>query len=607
MKVFIDFETYFDPKNGYGLKTMSMVEFIRDSRFKTHGLGVQIEDRKPEWITASAISTYCRDLPWDEITLVGHNIKFDAFILNHVYGIVAGAYEDTKGLSRAILAKTVKNHSLMALALHFGFEPKGSMKTEGLLELTEEQEKELAEYCLHDVELCYQIYSKLRPQFPDNQLKLMDWTIRSFVCPKLLLDKDLLVKTEAEEISRKANIFSLVGIEKSVFSSNDQFANLLVKEGYEVPVKPSPRKKGEDGKPLMIPALAVGDPDFLDMMQIPDDKLKALCEARVAAKSTLMETRSGKLAKIASTGPWPFDIEFSGATQTHRFSGGSGGGGNPQNFTRGSALRKAVYAPDGYKLIVADFSNIELRIVAYLSQDIGIISAIESKSDIYCDFASSFFGRKITKKDETERRFGKTAILGLGYGMGFKKFQKTVRLQTGITINEFEARRAIDLYRSKYIGVPKLWDYLDRSIPEFLPGEQPYDWRLPVKLEKCALVLPSGLRMLYPELKKEGKKWSFKQWGKGALYQETANLYGGKILENVAQALAGELCKEVAVKFIDCLTGLVHDEIHLMVREEDAEEYADELYREMTAAPTWLPQLKLDAEVGIGKNWLECK
>ena len=122
---------------------------------------------------------------------------------------------------------------------------------------------------------------------------------------------------------------------------------------------------------------------------------KTLCvRPALRLSPTLLETRSAKLAAIGATGRFPVDVEFSGADQTHRYSGGNGSGGNFQNFTRGSALRDAVEAPKGHSLVVGDFSNVELRVVAYLTKDPGLIQAIEQGTDLYCDFASVFYGRK---------------------------------------------------------------------------------------------------------------------------------------------------------------------------------------------------------------------
>lgn len=600
--LFIDFETAFDSKGGYDLRKLSMVQYVRDARFKPFGAGLAFGDKPVVWMTADELAPTFEYINWSEVAVVGHNVRFDAFILQEFYGEVAGQYICTKAMSKAVLAKSVKGHALRDLAEHFGLEAKGQMKTDGIRDLTPAQETELAEYCIHDVELCREIYRKLAQDFPSSQYAPMHITVDMFVNPKLVLNVPLLEKTAKEEAARRENIFKEIGIEKAEFASNVKFPKLLLSKGYAVPTKTSLRT-GKD-----IPALALGDPDFLELLETDNEELKKLCEARVAAKSTLLETRSAKLAAIGRTGNWPFDVEFSGANQTHRFSGGSGAGGNPQNFTRDSALRDAVQAPEGYSLIVGDFANIELRIVAYLSKDPGLVQAIENNVDIYCDFASVFYGRKITKADGTERRFGKTAILGLGYGMGFERFIKTVRVQTGEVISEKDSRKAVDLYRSRYAKVPALWARLDKSISTMLDSGR-VEKDIAIRFLYRGIQLPSGLIMRYPNLRqvKEGRhtEWVYDVYNKRN--PEKRKLYGGKLLENISQALAGELCKTAATEMGENVTGLVHDEIHVLCKKGLEQVTAQKLKRIMSISPSWLPTIKLDAEVGWGKSWGSAK
>lgn len=603
--IFIDFETFYDSKDDYDLRKFSLVEYVRDARFSIQGLAIAGVAGFASWW--SNPTEYDIDsVDWKNTIVVAHNIKFDGFILSEKFGVNPYRWVDTKAMAKAVLGKTVKGFSLRELAEHFGLEAKGTLKTDGLKDLSPEQEKQLADYCNHDVELCREIYMRLEPDFPEGQYEMMDWTIRTFVNPKLQLNVSLLAEAAQVENKRRENIFYDIGIAKADFASNVKFAKLLESEGYEVPTKLSPRT-GQS-----IPALALGDVGFIEMAESNDPRLLALCEARIAAKSTLLETRTSKMAAIGKTGAWPFDIEFSGATQTHRFSGSNGAGGNPQNFTRGSVLRDAVEAPAGYKLVIGDFSNIELRLVAYLSQDPGLIQALEAGVDLYCDFASAFYGQRITKENKAERQFGKTAILGLGYGMGAKKFRNTVRIQTGQDITEEDAERAVNLYRRRYTRVPALWEHYQEQIARLADPFLILSTGGPINFEQKQIGLPSGLKIRYPNLREVGRnrrgdpEWAYDVWKKRT-EKETVKLYGGKVLENISQALAGELCKEAAVRFKSMLTGLVHDEIHLCVPSGLAPMYASRLKRAMETPPSWLPQMKLGAEVHIGKTWGSCK
>ena len=80
-------------------------------------------------------------------------------------------------------------------------------------------------------------------------------------------------------------------------------------------------------------------------------------------------------------------------------------------------------APPGQRLYIADLSNIEARMLAWLAKEYDLVQAFATGRDVYCEFASQIYGRTITKDDNLERYVGKTAILGLGYGMGHDKFQ----------------------------------------------------------------------------------------------------------------------------------------------------------------------------------------
>lgn len=580
-----------------------MVEFVRDARFKSFGLGIAIGDGPVEWFKEPP------KLDWANATVVAHNCKFEGLILAERYGIVAGSYIDTIALAKATLGKTVKGRALKTLAEHFGLQPKGELKTDGLRELTAEQEAELATYCLHDVELCREIYRRLIQDFPENQLPIMDWTIRTFVQPKLRLNFEKLEKAAKEEAERRNAVIAASGYPKEVFSSNPKFAALLEEKGYEVPKKKSPRT-GEE-----IPAFALGDVAFQNAKGSATGDIVKLFDARVAAKSTLLETRATALAAIGRTGAWPFDVEFSGATQTHRFSGGSGAGGNPQNFTRGSVLREAVEAPEGFKLVVGDFAQIEARLVAYLSGDPALIEIIENEPDLYCNYGTSYFKRPITKADVIERKISKEAVLALGYNMGAPKFKDRVKINVGRELTDGQAQEAVQLYRRKFNKVPALWQWLEARI-EMLTGPKMQQLgALPVMVGQYSMVLPDGLVCRYTNLRYDIKKtrygdkkaWVYDAWDKSKTQMEVKSFYGGKWLENICQSLAGVLCRDVLKKFLNEAYGQMHDEVILVVPRGLAPVYAGRLKAAMEVKPMWMDRIKLLGEIHVGDNWRDCK
>lgn len=613
--LFVDFETAYNTKDGYTLKKLSMAEYIRDARFKVFGMGYRWADQgESTWLSGhAAVKQFVESVDWANTVLCAQNVKFDGSILAWIYGAVPKRYTDTLSMSRAVLGTRVPRHSLDVLAKHYGLPPKGDLKTDGLLELTPEQEAQLANYCMHDVDLCLEIYSRQVPLFPASQWPTLDWTIRAFTQPVLRLDTAKLQEIARVERERRATIFQELGLSKTVFSSNDKFTALLTAEGYEVPMKPSPTA-AKRGERKLIPALALGDVEFLEMRDSTDARLRDLCEARIAAKSNLLETRAEKFYKLSLTGAFPFDVGFSGAQQTHRFSGGNGAGGNPQNLPAtgpGRGLRDAIIAPPGHVLIVADFAAIEARIVAWLAGERKLTAMFAlPNGDPYCAYASQLYGRTITKSDEAERKFGKECILALGYNMGAEKFAKRVKVKLGLDISPEKARETITHYRTYYSQIPRLWRELDAYIPLLARKVSgPMRFAPFLRMENGAIVLPSGLRLQYPGLAYDGDEWTYTVYKKGAT-PEITNLYGGKLLENISQALAGELCKVAIERYRQAGqwgAGQVHDEVIGVARIEDAAASALLLQRAMSMPPAWWPEIRLKAEVGVDSSWAKAK
>jgi len=604
--VVVDFETFYSRKEGYCLKTkespkgLPVVQYVRDSRFLPHGVAYRfLDDEKTHWVVGDhAIAAWASSVDWKSIVVVAHNVRFDGAILAWRYDVKPFAWMDTVGLAKAVLGENVSGYSLKRLADYIGMPPKGEISCEGVRHPSPEQLAALGEYCKNDVEICKAIYEKLMPQFPASQLGPMNWTIRCFVEPKLVLNSAALEEGVKNEKIRREKAIANSGVGKDVLSSNKKFAELLVSRGIPVKTKVSTRT-GED-----IPAFAKTDDGLFELRKFSPE----LYEARLASKANLLETRGQSLLDVSKTGPFPFDVGFSGAVQTHRYSGGSGAGGNPQNFTRNSFLRMAVSAPAGFSLVVGDFAAIELRILAWLAKEPKLMGKIMADEDIYCDFASLKYGRTITKADKVERQFGKCSILGLGYNMGWKKFRLTVKTQTGMEISEEESWKTVDLYRTTYFNVPKLWEQAHALLPLIAGGRVGCVWFAPfIKVRKNALILPSGLEIKYPNLRQVGEDWVYDVYHK--VYEaEATNLYGGKIIENICQALAGELCKEAIERAeaagLRCV-GQVHDEI---IAVSEVPDVSVGFLRDcMERPPRWMPTLKLRAEVGHGRNWNEAK
>ncbi len=603
--VFLDFETFYDTKSKYGLKELSVTEYVRDPRFKAHGLAwkcKQWANKETIWVTGSKLAFVLADIDWSNTVVVSHNVKFDGAILAWHYGVKPYAWFDTVALAKAVLGENVSGYHLKGLAEYLGLQAKGELKWDGVRDLTPEQEAEMAVYCKGDTDICEGIYEKLMPQFPQSQLSAMDWTIRAFIEPRLRLDATVLTEGVENEKKRREEIIEASGIDKSVLASNKQFAEHLQRSGLAVPTKLSSRTGRQ------IPAFARTDDGLAKLATAAP----ALYAARIASKANLLETRGESLLAVAKTGFFPFDVGFSGAVQTHRYSGGSGAGGNPQNFTRKSFLREAVCPPSGHSLVVGDFAAIELRILAWLAKEPKLINKIVNNEDVYMDFA---------KMLGAERAFGKEAILGLGYNMGADKFKARVKTVLKQEISDDEAWRTVKLYRDTYFNVPKLWQTCSSLIPLIAEGRISSLYFAPfLKVQKGAIILPSGLALRYPNLRSiivQGRRGPQTEWVydvyKKKYESEPTKLYGGKLVENICQALAGELCKEAIARAEGQkleVVGQVHDEILAISDNEGflGPEIQTRILKAcMEKSPAWMPELRLKAEVGYGENWNQAK
>src|ERR1700682_1850685 len=166
-KLYVDFETYFNTKEGFTLREISMTEYIRDPRFKVFGCGYLYEGEYG-WVRGEDMDGF-KDLDWQNIEMIAHNIKFDGAIFSWRYGIKPASYFDTQSLSRAILGQNLSSHSLRAVSEYLGLPPKGELQSDGLLTLSASQEQDMMVYNRRDLECCSMIDEKISSQFPDSQ------------------------------------------------------------------------------------------------------------------------------------------------------------------------------------------------------------------------------------------------------------------------------------------------------------------------------------------------------------------------------------------------------------------------------------------------------
>ncbi|MDV7390974.1 DNA polymerase, partial [Arthrospira platensis SPKY1] len=380
---------------------MTNEEYVRHHHFKDFGACVKrldtfdMDGPRPQWYRGgNELKRVLNTYDWSKTAVLAHNAQFDISILSWHYGIQPAFIFDTLSMARALRGIEVGN-SLMKLAEDFGLPPKGKAvySTDGLFDLTPEIEPELASYCEHDVFLLVEIFKRLLPNYPVSELKLIDMTLRMYTRPLLRLDEDMLHKAIHEERVTRESLLERLGVTDGMLASNDQFAELLKSMGVEPPQKVSKTT----GKKTW--ALAKNDALFQAMLNGENEDVALLCEARLKVKSTTERTRAQRFIDIAERGTLPVPLSYYGAA-TGRWTAAKGSAINMQNLKRGSFLRKAIMAPEGYELVVADLSQIEPRVLGWLADYDELLDIFRSGEDAYAMFGRQMFNMPdLNKKD----------------------------------------------------------------------------------------------------------------------------------------------------------------------------------------------------------------
>ena len=633
----IDFESFYDRE--YSLSKITTEEYIRSSKFETIGVAVKANDGPAEWFSGdfNATKKFLQKFDIPNNAICAQNAHFDGAILNWIYGIKPARIIDTLSMANALHGIS-ESCSLSNLSKLYGIGEKGTEVINALgkrrLDFSPADLAKYGEYCKNDVELTYTLARFMMPQFSKKELKLIDLTVRMFTEPVLKLDKKILESALHDlGVHRRTLILKLMKALdvkdeetlKKQLMSNEKFAELLKENGVEPPKKIS----GTTGKETW--AFAKTDEEFTILEDHPNPVVQALFAARMGFKSTIAITRSEAFLGIAERGTFPFPLKYSGAAVTHRWSGFDV---NPQNLSRidpdnpkpSDALRFAIHAPKGYKLVVADLSNIELRLGLWLAGQYDKLQLIRDGVDLYRDFAAKAYNipyDKIGKKDPA-RFVGKCASLSLIYGTGAAKLQNTIRIQSkgATTVTESESMTLTKLYRTEYDKVVQAWNDGTSVLNALLNGQtmtfgnndviqigKAFKDASHFLFDTVGLIKPNGLALTYPDLKKTISKETSKSEYTYAQRNGRDKVYGAKVFQRVTQSLARDIMAEIIVGISRKyrVVGTVHDEVLLLVPEAQAETALEELLTLMRTPPEWAPDLPLDGEGGVAESYGEAK
>ncbi len=603
----LDFETYYDKE--YSLSKMTTEEYIRDERFETIGVGVKEDGQDAVWVsgTRDKIKKYLDSLNLHEHLVLAHNAMFDAAILNWRFDIRPRGWLDTLSMARALHTIEVGG-SLAALAAYYKLGEKGTEVVQALgkrrTDFTAVDLAAYGEYCKNDCELTLELFKVLSQNFAKDELKLIDLTIRMFSEPVLELDVNALLDHIHEvQVEKKKLLDAVTMVDKDQLMSNDKLAATLKLLRVIPPTKISPAT----GKETY--AFAKSDEAFRNLLEHEDPKIQAIVAARLGVKSTLEETRTQRFIEIAGRGTLPIPLRYY-AAHTGRWGGDDKV--NMQNLPRSSPLKDAILAPEGYMLIDADSSQIEARTLAWLAEQNDLVEAFDRGEDVYKKMASAIYNKDEIDVTKEERFVGKTTILGAGYGMGAAKFQAQLK-NFGVQLPLEECQRIISVYRETYPMIPALWRAAGDALGTIISnqaGELGRDGILKIDGLQ-GILLPNNLHIKYPHLRKVTN-----DDGKTELVYDTKRgkatipnrIYGGKVVENVCQALAriaiGKQMLMIAKKYRVVMT--VHDAIACIVPEGEVETAQEFVELCMKLRPEWAPDLPLNCESGYGRSYGDC-
>ncbi len=601
----LDFETYYD--KDFSLRKMTMEAYIRDPRFEVIGVGVKLNSGETEWAsgTHEQISRYLHSFDWSNAMLLCHNTLFDGAIISWLFDIQPRVYADTLCIARALHGVEVGG-SLHVLSKRYNIGTKGTEILNAVgkrrEDFTPEELSRYGDYCVNDVELTYKLFMLMGKNFPKQEMRIIDMTLRMFTEPMLDLDIGLLQEHLENTIKIKEDLIESSGVTREQLMSNPKFAELLVSMNVDPPMKTSLTT----GKETY--AFAKSDEGFKALQEHEDPRVQALVTARLGTKSTLEESRTERFIGIAKRGLIPIPVRYY-AAHTGRWGGDDKI--NIQNLpsrgANGKKLKSSIIAPVGYTLVDCDSSQIEARVLAWLAGQDDLVQAFADNEDVYVKMASKIYNVK--EKDVTkEQRFvGKSTILGAGYGMGAVRFAEQLGA-FGTKIEVDEARRIISIYRDSNWRIAQFWRECQNMLVSMSRGEAgAVGTNNLLTYRDNSIKLPSGLRMRYGDLNYEqgerGLEFSY------MTRRGRTRIYGGKVTENVCQAIArcimGEQMLAIAKRYKPVLT--VHDSVVCCVPDDELEEARQYIEDCMSTTPSWAEGMPITCESGIGKSYGDCE
>ena len=512
-----------------------------------------------------------------KIKIIGQNIKFDRNILAR-HGINLASFENDTMLMSYVLNSTATRHNLDALAQYYlkykttTFE---DVAGKGVKQVTFDlvPMDQAVHYASEDADITYRLYKELKSRLAKEPV--LNALLEEVEIPLIPVLSDMeqagtLVNERVLKAQSKNFSERITKLETEAYELADQEFNLgspkQLQEIFFEKLKYPVLQKTPGGQPSTAE-------NVLQQLSEDYELPKIILEHRTLSK--LKSTYTDKLPSQISPNTGRIHTSFNQTgTSTGRLSSSDPNLQNiPIKTEDGRRIRQAFEAPSGYQLISADYSQIELRVIAHLSKDEGLLKAFKEGQDIHSSTASEVFGVGLKEVEPDQRRSAKAINFGLIYGIS------AFGLSKQLGINRNLAAEYMDTYFSRYPGVRKYMDRVKSEAKKIGYVETLY-----------------GRRLYLPEI-------------------STGNAIRRQAAERVAinapvQGTAADIMKKAMLSVSDSLKKLkidaklilqVHDELVVESQEKDTEKVTKILTDSMSKAAKL--SVPLEVEIGIGKNW----
>lgn len=687
--VVIDFETYWDSKT-YTLSKMGPIEYVRNEKFTPQLCAFTLSNGSCcvdcSVVEHERLRTTFENLDTHDVAWCGHNMHgFDSLILSEFFDFHPQKIYDTIAMMRWTGLSRVcrESHAALTEFLGNGNKAAGTVVSDHKQwpdDFTPEERAFFIQYCKDDAGQCYQNAQAMLPYMTPDALRFMSITARMATEPSFVLDEDLLLEylsdLDAAADKARQELMAMFSFQTNAdmlaaLRSADKFADMLRSLGVEPPLKESAAKTKtkreklqlaadagrpgaaeelENMQPVMTYAFSKTDVDFVLMQDHPDPRVALLVRTRLQLNSSIDRSRAETLLKFARMHkPLPIML---GAWLAHtgRYSAGASADAGTktdklqfQNLSKRDPskrkLRQAIKVPEGKVVVACDSSQIEARGLAFVANEVGLLTQFREGRDPYSELAETIFGvpwqdikagaKAGDKKMKMYRNTGKSCVLSCGYSVGHHKYSNTL-LRQGIHLHEDLdrhhelARYAHGIYRAAHPNIVAFWKTAENVLEAMLRGESGtfggpnndiYTFGImPVgpRTDLCvpSVRFPSGYILRYPGLRAERNdrgKWQFVyDTYKGASKIPT-HIYGGAFTNNLVQGLSfvdvimyqGCRMDEAGIK----LACNIHDAWASVVPEEQGEYVKQQMLHYMSIVPPALNGLPVACEAEIGTTF----